>query len=415
MVEFVCDRENIKTLFHKLHHLSEQEGAIFHKELVFHCHDGQFNVRAASPIEEGQSIVSMPLSAFVPIQDVTFGVHGRQLVIESCAGLSVVQSEVLELVFEIYNAADKFEHYKKRAITRLYFEEPELFEALMQRYRPSVPKNAVEKPGRRNKIFLNNFMILRTIDIEPDQFGILKAASLTDGATEAKPFVPVERKALAPFIEYFNHHPRGYPINGNVDEETQKKTANIRAYAPADKPELFFRYGFSDAHQQYICQSYVDENSFFTRCLPMVFDVPGLGTLEIGAQMVRRPKHEIPEGYQDLSFYFPNVNINKKAKKIFIGGIKIPMGDAPRSMRRILYYAFSQISNDDNKIHNAILYAERHMVEQTIAYYEQLQTLFAGYKPKPSIEPIILDIRKMLDTQLCNIRAYSFSIESLAA
>lgn len=415
MPGFVCESRSVDSLLRKLYSLSEQSGVWFHPGLNFICKGGEFSVIGADGIPAGQIILQIPASLFVPVEYAHFGLKGRNITVESYRGLTRLQSEIIDLVVEIYNAAGKFSRFKESAVTKLYFEERELFEAIMRRYRPRPDYDPLDTGETRREAYLRNFMTLRTINVSADQEGMLKSASLMKGATAAKPFVEQHGNALIPFAEYFNHYPKAYAVNGVIDESSNTQAAQIRAYAARGGDELFIRYGFSDTHQQYICQGYVDENSFFTRSVPMAFEIPGFAKIKIGGEMVRIAPHKIPQGFQDLAFYFPNIEVLKEANEIRLGSIKIPMADAPQSVRRILRHAFEQISQDADMVLWVVLYAERQILQQNIEYYERLQTLFASHKPKPACEKIVLNIRKMLAVQLRNIRAYPFFNEAQAA
>lgn len=396
MGRFVCDdNKNIASLLHKLSHLCEQAGAQFHKNLRFSCKDGNFTAFADQRIENGEPVLVMPADVFVPVQNVSFSLKNGKISIDACHTMSALQTEIIHVLIEIYNSVDKYETYKETSVIRLFFEEPDLFELLMQRYKSDAGYVSASEFSDHDEFLYKNFMSLRAIDIGTARKGPSKANSLLPGD-------------LIPFLEYFNHHPKAFPISEVANLPGNGRVAQLDAYSVPDSDELFISYGFFDAHQQFVCQSFVDENCFFSRSIPMVFEIPGLASVEIGRQMVKLPGSQIPRGYEDVGFYFPVIHTSKDPHKVFLGSIKIPMAGAPKSMRRILRYAFERIFTHDDIISQAVLFAERQILEKNINYYSEIGAQFANRTPKPSMEKLFLNVQKMLDVQCANIMAYPF-------
>ncbi len=411
MVEIICDDSRTKTLLSKLHDLALKQDAYFHKDMIIACRDGDFSIHSASPIEEKQTVLLVPPTMFLPIEQIAFGLKDEKICVESYTGLQNTQAEVLEVIAELYSATDKFTDYKTNSIINLYFDDEDVFNLLMTRFSKNPfggsKYRRSQYSSRKDRIFLRNFVILRSIWLqESETFCALPSNVIKGGVNE---------NFILPFIEYFNHHPNGYRISGHKRDDKDYYEAQIKAYSASGTNELSFCYGASDCLQQFLFHGYVEENSTFVRSIPMVLEIAGFPRVEIDAQAGVAYSGIIPDSLKDLKFYLPNIKRSKDKTKIHLSTIKIPQLGAPQSIRRIFRHVFSDCGQSEEQIRRAVSYVEHEILQRNIKYYEELQTAFANFVPKDSSKIAVENAKRMIEVQLQNIKSYPFYAEAMAA
>ena len=135
-----------------------------------------------------------------------------------------------------------------------------------------------------------------------------------------------------------------------------------------------------------------------------------------GYEVISQGKEKPGEEYGDIQFYIPGITKDGSKNVVELSFLYIPLGNAPRSMRRVLALALNQlgIGMKDPERMQFIRLLERQVIYQNVKYFNGLLEYLASCKPKPALVQIFGNVREMAKHQLVTIRNYPFFSEVFA-
>lgn len=388
MVDFFCDNKKIENLLRKLYDIVKAEGAYIRDDIGVVCKEGQFSVVSSVPLKPRQGIIVLPESATVRAEEFKFDFQDNRISILSHSdGLSASEIEIMGIALEIYNINHKLAYHRNVSILSLYFQDPDLFHVLVGYCRWEVFDGMEHKS--ETDLLGRNFMKLRLME---------KSKGGKTG---------IGTSLLLPFIEYFNHHPLAPMVGEYTDKTNNSSVFEVSSAFFEGNNDLSICYGIFDCFDLFVLQGFVDSNPFFVRSRPMSFEVPNIGTLEIYIQLVRPAYKNLPEEIRDIAFYLPQVKIDWDRKIFYLGYVLFPPDVAPQALRRVLKFVFDQIAETDEQSVQAVLFAEKQIIERNLAYYNDLLERLKAYKPPPATREIIENAQKMARLQIGKIESYA--------
>jgi hypothetical protein len=152
---------------------------------------------------------------------------------------------------------------------------------------------------------------------------------------------------------------------------------------------------------------FIDETTDFVRSLSMVIDVAGIGTIKMDDVFARRSEHELPPPVRDLHFYIPKLYATGR-NQIDTAAVLIPGRQAPRALRRTLYFLISELGLGRPPPRELVLHAEQQVIAANMEYYQTLAACLRTLSLKDEVQrPILENFVRMCEIQLGHLRDYA--------
>ena len=387
MVEIICDDQVLKKTLGKLVALLQNQGAYFHPAMNI-CFDGkQFKITSSEVLKTIQKIAFIPERCFVPFNSCAFSYTNGLITIDSLEeGIREVQAEIISLMVEVYNLADRFPEYMKSSVLSLFYEDKDFFEHLMEGlsfFDPEVLASCSREAG-----LLHHFLDNRTL------------SSNAAGTTE-KVFVPV--------AEYFNNNLSAE----HLYEEKGGKRFDACSLPGTD--ELFFHYGMIDARHIFCYEGYIEKETNIVRSIGLDLELDALINVRILSTWKRADMSAVPENLRDLAYFLPDMQI-EKGKRITFAFLFIPPSQAPNALRRILYYALQSAGINEQDLERFVYILEQQIIQKNVKYYQSLLAYLSSAQFSHHItESLTEEIALMAESQLSKIKNYPFFRDIMAA
>jgi hypothetical protein len=413
VINLICDSTEIERALLGLYKLVQANGAFVHDKLTLVSQQGEFRIMAAKDVLQTEKILILPKQCLLPEDKFTLGLEGKFITIKAHSKeLSSAQVNMMEIMVTLYNLAGKLETQKRTSILSLHYEDRKLMEILFSsRSKESIApfEEMVAQP--KEDFFLDNFIKSRVLGY--------KVANNDPG----KPYENF--KVLMPIIDFLNHHPMAPGFirrfdgvgNGSGYEDLDQGSVMILKYCPSpEHEECYVNYGPYDAMDTLLHYNYMEKSAGFVRSVPLTYRLPCGGTVNIRSAVGRVDIKHLPEQLEAIRFYIPGMTVDRDRKVVDLSFLYIPLGNAPRSMRRVLALALNQLGVDmaDTERTNYIRLLEKHVIRENVKYYGELLNYLETCNPKPGVAQIIGNVREMAQHQLGIIQSYPFFAEALA-
>jgi hypothetical protein len=364
-------------------------------------------------VPQAEKILMLPKQCLLPADKFTLGLENSFIIIKAHSKeLSSAQVDMMETMVALYNLTGKLETQKGTSILSLHYENRELMEILFRgRSKEGIAFFEEMVAQEKDDFLLDNFIKTRVLGY--------KMATKEPG----KPYEKIN--VLMPIIDFLNHHPmapgfiRRFDSGGDGSgyEDLDQDSVMILKYCPSPEyEECYVNYGPYDALDSLLHYNYIERNAGFVRSVPLTYRLPSEGTVNIRSAVGQVDIKHLPEKLQGIRFYIPGITVDRDKKVVDLSFLYIPVGNAPRSMRRVLALALNQlgVSMEDAERMNFIRRLEKHVIYENVKYYNGLLDYLESCKPKPALAQIVGNVREMAKHQLRIIKNYPFFAEALA-
>ena len=139
----------------------------------------------------------------------------------------------------------------------------------------------------------------------------------------------------------------------------------------------------------------------------MVIDIAGVGTVKMDDVFALRSEQELPPPVRDLRFYIPKLYATGR-NQIETAAVLVPGPQAPRALRRTLYFLISELNVGRPPSRDLLLNAEQQVIAANTRYYRTLAGFLRTMPLKDEVQrPILENFIRMCDIQLGHLRDYA--------
>jgi hypothetical protein len=413
MVDFVCENTEIRKTLIDLHTQVQSNGGFVHDKLTVISTQGDFKIRVADDVPLGEKILMLPRQCLLPADKFTLGLEDNEILIKAHdREVSSAQVGMMETMIALYNLTEKIATQKRISTLLLYHEDRALFDMLLGgRSKEGISSFEEMVAQEENDFCLGNFIKTRVLGFKEE------------GRGESEPFRIAN--VFMPIIDFLNHHPEAAGFvrrmrgraGASSDENLGQESVTILNYCPGpDHKECFVNYGPYDAMDSLLHYNYTERNAGFVRSVPLTCTIPGRGTVNIRSAVGRVDFKVLPEKLRDIKFYIPGITKDEGKNVVELSFLYIPLGNAPRSMRRVLALALNQlgVGMEDPERMQFIRLLESQVIHENLKYFTGLLDYLASCKPKPALTSIVGNVQEMAKHQLVTIGSYPFFAEALA-
>ncbi len=387
MVSVLADNLENERSLRRLVALTEAAGAEFSRDLVVKCIDGSLSVEAP-PDSVGSVLMRLPWDCLVPISPFQLAIAGDELVISSYEpSLTSTCVATMEAMLELYNLTNKLAAHRRTSPWSLIAAHPELLPNLMTGRR--ILYQDLIRSGNRDQLEIKSFLNTRAFDYK---------------AKPGAPGFPV----LLPVLDAMNHHSQGAPFA--FDDSTLRGrvlTVTRSRPLPGTGNECFAFYRPHDCFDCWMGDGFIDETTDFVRSLSMVIDIAGIGTVKLDDVFALRSEHELPPPVRDLHFYIPKLYATGR-NQIETAAVLIPGRQAPRALRRTLYFVISELRLGRPPSRDLVMSAEQQVIAANTSYYQTVAAFLRTMPIKEELQrPILENFIRMCEIQLGHLRDYA--------
>jgi len=412
MVNIVCDDAAIEKTLIDLYRQVQAGGGFVHDKLTIASKQGEFQILAADDVPQAEKILMLPKQCLLPADSFTLGLEDNTIIIKAHdETLSSAQVEMMETMVALYNLTGKIATQKRISTLSLYYEDTALFEMLLRgRSKEGVAPFEEMVAREKNDFYIQSFIKTRVL-------GFKVAGRKSAGQHE-------KINVLMPIIDFLNHHPAAAGFvrrfaggGGSGGEDQDQGEVTILKYSPArDNEECYVNYGPYEALDTLLHYNYTDRNAGFVRSVPLTYRLPGVGTISVCSSVGRVEFKSLPEKLQNIRFYIPGFTTDRDRNDVELSFLYIPLGNAPRSMRRVLALALNKLAegmDEADRVRHVRL-MEKQIIGENVKYYSGLLDYMESCELKPELTQIGENIREMARHQLLMIRNYPFFAEAMA-
>jgi hypothetical protein len=133
MVTFICDNRRTEKLLEKLARQVVDAGGWLDPEMKIQCEDGNLSLLSGLQTDSGDTLISVPEAALLPVEQGEFYLSGDSLCIRpSEPGLSHERSRLLDTMLEIYDATGKIAAHRTTSPWLAFAGAPQILRMLRQ-------------------------------------------------------------------------------------------------------------------------------------------------------------------------------------------------------------------------------------------------------------------------------------------
>jgi hypothetical protein len=387
MVSVLADNLEIERSLRRLVSLAEIAGAEFSRDLVVKCIDGSLSVEAPRD-SVGSVLIRLSWDCLVPIPPFHLAIAGDELVVSSYeSSLTSACVAMMEAMLELYNLTNKLAVHRQTSPWSLIASHPEVLPNLTTGRR--ILYQDLIRSGDRDQLEIKSFLNARAFDYK---------------AAPGAPAFPV----LLPVLDAMNHHSQGAPFAFD-DSSVSGRVLTVRRSRPLSGTgnECFAFYRPHDCFDCWIGDGFIDETTDFVRSLSMVIDIAGVGTVKMDDVFALRSEQELPPPVRDLRFYIPKLYATGR-NQIETAAVLVPGPQAPRALRRTLYFLISELNVGRPPSRDLLLNAEQQVIAANTRYYRTLAGFLRTMPLKDEVQrPILENFIRMCDIQLGHLRDYA--------
>lgn len=361
MVHITSDNAETQAILEQLCAKIEGCGGGIHRDARITCHHHAIQISVAGEDAKGP-LFQIPHEALVVYDDFALKIEDGLLKIHSTIDdIAPLQRELMELMLDLYNVTGKLQAHLESSAWHIFKDDPEILRLLgLGRQGSDVQMiSQLMKDSSREELALLTFFKTRLLNCHLYQ---------KDAPTEM---------VMMPLADLMNHN-----LNATTYKQlyyAESATLNVPLSRPIEgSDECFMSYGGFDSLDTYLHYNFIDPQTPFARSVPLNIDLGERGKIEIHALNAHVSPEDIPEGFQDLRFYMPIINIHENEKRAVLSHLMIPGQAAPKSLRRILSLTIQLLHPTMSKDHIQILMLqlEDSLLKANFSYYNDLEAAF---------------------------------------
>lgn len=276
------DDPDLVPLLRGLEEQVRDAGGYLSPQLKVVISEGRIKVESAAP--EGTELVRLPGPCLPAIDAVEFELSDGQLVATSYPeDMRPSQRSILDCMLGIYNRGHKLAAHRSESPWLALAEQPALLEKLLEARRdaPKLSRRyAAATAGVDDALLIEDFLGTRTskFQFDDDNVGLV----------------------LMPFIDFFNHH------SDSPAFATESGAVSVQVSHPiTGSVECCVRYNRLDALDAFASYGFADITAPFVRSVPLRFELPDNGVVEVLGRVGRPRKRAIPERLEFLRGWIP--------------------------------------------------------------------------------------------------------------
>ena len=358
MVHITSDNAETQNILEQLCTKIEECGGSIHPNARIACHHHAIQISVTGEDAEGP-LFQIPHEALVVYDDFALKIEDGLIKTHSTVdGIAPVQRDLMELILALYNVTGKLQAHLDSSAWHVFKDDPEILR-LLQLGRQGGDAQMIAqfiKDGMYEELALLTFFKTRLLNCQL-----------------YKKDAPMEM-VLMPLADLMDH-----TLKGAIYKQLYYEggaTLNVPLSRPVEgSNECFMSYGAFDSFDTYLHYNFIDAQTPFVRSVPVNINLGEWGQIDIRALNAHVPTHDIPEGFKDLSFYMPIINIHESERRAVLSHLMIPGRAAPKSLRRILSLTLQSLHPTINAEHIKILMlqVEDLLLKANLAYYNDLE------------------------------------------
>lgn len=383
MASIICDSAAVEPLLRKLVDLIIELGGRISADAVIICQNGNLSIEYRAEGDAKTELIFLPEAALVPVSPVSFSLQGDEIAVQAIdEEMDEKRRSLLDLMVQLYNLTGKIGDFRSASPRLCLTQSPDVLQHLLAG-RPALNKQPKPDAPEFDAHVVELFIKSRTLGYK---FG---------GTVKKTP-------VLMPIIDSFNHHPRGAAFRP-VKEGGAKGLA-VGVSRPLDgSTECFAHYGLYDALDTYLQYAYVEPNTPFLRSVPCDLEVAGLGRITV--QSVAGAKYDgaLAEEIRDLRIFMPRVT-PEAPDHLRVSHLIVPWPARKLALRRVLAEVIKLFdpAQDKDMLVRRVAAAERDLLMQNIAYYQDLGRILDAHAQNASITAL----RQLAAIQRARIQTY---------
>jgi hypothetical protein len=388
-----------------------KHGAWFHENLMLNCTEKSISVKMAGPCNPDEIIIKIPEKLLVPAFDFNISVEGDKFIINpDTEKLSSEQIEIGELVFELYNLADRVAFYKNESPWIRFRTAPWLLEELMKsrtsNKQQEIKRDFINKSPDSmtvEKFIAENFPMTRV-------FGYNKINKDKNENTESDMTASL-KQVIMPVIDFMDHNHNGGSFNLGKDDNDALvlKLKNKQPIMASN--DCFAFYGVYDAVDTFFNYGFIDEDAPFLRSIPVEVEIHDEEKLTIQS-LLAIPNKEVHKDLEDLKPMIPIVMKNKDQSGLVASHMFITLPPRPHATRRILRAIIRTMvgpSVSEEFVTEKIEKTEKFIVEKNIDFYKELRE--KADKDDKTPADLKEQIKHIANVQLNRLYKYAYNSE----
>ncbi len=384
MAKLICDYAAVESLLHQLISQVLELGGRISADAEIVCKGGNLSIECRTDVSPEAELVFVPETALIPMSRVSMSVQDDQLVIHAIEGeLDSKRRSLLDLMVHLFNLTGKIRDFRASSPRLSLLGHGHILEHLLAGRHKREPQPAPGTP----------------------EFGAFVADLFFKSRVLGYSFSGDTEKTLAlmPIIDSLNHHPMGTDFRKTKKEKGAAGLA-VRASRPvAGSTECFAIYGFYDTLDSYLQYAYVDQNTRFLRSVPCELNVTGVGRVTVQARAAAKYDGPLAKEIRSLRIFMPRVTL-LAPDHIQLSHLIIPWPERRFALRRVLAEIFKMLdpSRPGNALMAGIAQAERDLLAQNLAYYNELERMIDPSLPDSTATAL----RQLVSIQRARIQAY---------
>jgi hypothetical protein len=397
MTSFLCDRPEVEAHLRRIHELLRRGGGSTHPQLTVRAAEDELSVLSDLDPASAEALIHLPDSCLPRLDDFDWGFVQDRLVIRSHKQ-EAPESHVrlAETMTELFNTCNKIASHRRTNPWFALAGAPEVLDHFCQariHYSTYAEYRGLYDAGQGDELAIKTFFDTRVFAVE-----------LGGAATEV----------LMPLVDCTNHHFLGRPFRTmKTDGGAALELSLLNCKPLPGSNECFVRYNRFDALDTYFLQDFIDPLTEFVRSIPLELEPAGIGTLAIESRVGFPVLGKLPPELEDLRYYLPNV-LDLRDGAMRVSHLIIPGRGAPRALRRALVFLLRSLKPDvdADTLRDAVLSAERSMVQANLEYYERLGSLAHTHADSLGPQTVAM-VRGLADRQIANLNRYVENIKAV--
>ena len=387
MIAIESDNAAVEGALRKFEKQAVAGGGYLNDGLGVRCVEN--NVSVFSPLQQkpGVFLVAMPESCLLPLDKITCGIDGGDIVIRSLdPALNEHQSRLFETLFEICNLTGKMASHNAASPYLAFRDDPETL-GFYFKARPDFryAKQIIEAgyPDDMEAFTLEIFFHTRHLKFRK------------------------RYEALMPFIDFANHHNKAFPYSPETPRGMGPGIALMLGKADPDSDESFVQYNFFDAMDTCTIYGFADLKARVVRSIPLIIPLGSLGTIHVKARQGVRVENKLTARLGGLRTFMPKV-MEKGEKTITLSHLFVPGPNSPRALRRVLARFIRALDADlaEDAVNAHVAAAEKRVIGENLAFYSDFLKHVKA-KKKENEKNIALGMAETVaEHQLSLLKAY---------
>jgi len=409
-MKILSDNAAIEKNLHVLKNTILEYGGALDPDLVIRCEGSNLSVEKYGFANPDKPLIALPGELLLPTEKMGLSVKNDEIHIDPPAGgLTDVQRKMADTMIELYNLTGKVPAHKESCCWFLFKDAPDLLERLMtaRTLNPMQKKmmafcksNATQE--ETDQLLCETYIKMRTI-----------------GHRQASGDQMVVSPDIMPVVDFINHHGSGAFFgfrNGFDAKEPNREFLLINDNRPlAFSNECFAFYNQMDALDSFAMYGFADAYSPYVRSIPIELEIPRTGKIVVNAALSAMHKGVLPKNAAGLRPYIP-ATLRNEGDTLEITNLLIPTNTmAPHALRRVLRLLMTnrvalKRTLSTNEIWQAVLAAEEKIINENIAFYQDLLTLLDKEIKSADTHraSLVRAVRGVANLQLAKLYKYNF-------